>query len=448
MKEEQSFDAQIATLLNDINVDDPVIMKITPVNTVIHYITIGLTLSFFTLQIGWLPFLLPLVGRMLVFYAFYILREENKYFTCAYKIACFLIILFTLQALLNATVYANVFLYPFAAMNIILELIMMYAYIKGICEALGYQPSVIKKVFSCFIIIKGLSIIGYFLVPTSFLIILLTMITYLLFVNYLLKSKKVIAHAGYHFHALPIRHSILWCTFLYVLLLCISITGILYYNLASNQDAYYQVEIPQDTAAYQDLMQKGIDEGVVYDLDEKDADSLLQVESFVTKKYNFGNESLGEVTIQYIYGYSEANRIHVLAYYEFTDGKKFNWYYHSLLHIVNPSTEVEPNSSYTYYDKGGKSYRREIEDGSIHLGNGSRYRGYEYYTIYVEDTSYAEMNMAFSPYLRMQYPYHSIEISDDSFKTTNIGDMLNARTYRYGEYISKDMFELFKDEGK
>lgn len=221
--------------MNDIELKKYVQLPFHPLSRMITYLQIGLLLFSFQIDFGYLKYIFDIIGMFCLYFGLRMIKDASLYFKKAYY--CIIVDMIINIAFLSvlATPYYKYadYLYYISVPITYLIIYLIYMGLNKYCHESGCT-----EFFATYIIIQIIGIIGLFLEGIWEIVSIIMFVIGFIFLVYTLSSvKKDILTHQYLLKLSPVKHNAWFVMFIYILTLCISVSGCF---LVTTSRAYHQ----------------------------------------------------------------------------------------------------------------------------------------------------------------------------------------------------------------
>lgn len=207
---EQELDSLLKECLPDLP-PDAVVNAVTPWKQGVRRVLWGMALSALTLNFWMLNYILPTVGMVLLLLGFRILKHENRWFRCCFRLTVLRAVLLFSRLILGTTILRaqiplmGQILNWADALFLLLLLFLLRSGLRSIRHKAGSDPRIwsANALIIWYITVCALGLLHY----TGLIIPILLIIGYILIIRSLFRLSNEMEESGYVIHAVPSRLS-------------------------------------------------------------------------------------------------------------------------------------------------------------------------------------------------------------------------------------------------
>lgn len=360
--------------------------RATPTHRAMLLILIGLTMIFFQCYGSLLMFVFPTIGYLLLLFGFYILHQDNRYFSLAFMISLISLGTHTLSLLLLATPdHQGMLASPLlTAISIQLQLGLIYCYTKGLSHAFHYRGKQTVYALLSFLLMVLIMLYGSFYDKDQPVLLLCSVLLYLFMIYQLVRIHQDIKQQGYLIQTSRIRVSLIAMTAAYLILLLLSCSALLYHFTHQDLPAYATRELTL-TNERQVLVDKGMQKELADALQAEDVITLSDISSVWQDAYSLGkidSNGLGQVSMTIAYAYTAEHEVQAFLYYQINDHDPSALHRFQFSIQSEDALQVEDRGQTILYDEGNTIKEANVSSLQPFAGNASNHtRGYLHLTL-------------------------------------------------------------------
>lgn len=340
-----AFDCELATSLSALPPPEKTVRDVTPFRDAVSRIVLGLCLTWVTLNVWYLQYLLPALGTLQLYFGFRALRRNNRWFRLAWIFSICKVILLYIYSILDATPLSGALPVSWTVLSAGTTLALFLTFHLGLTQAarevgqpLQRRPALWAAVWYAVLMVLAIAApdIGWLgFIPM--------IVAFVSIVRSMLRVSRELEDWGYSVRAAPAAISTKGLTVLYLtsLLLLILLCAAVSNHLPMDPEPVSEISSPEMTAIQTRLTDQGFPEELLARLPEEELKRLSGASRCVTA-LNQGNtgSKKGSKAFRFDTVYVQTDP-HTFRVYEFfslrQDTLRSNW---RVLAQLDPSSTV------------------------------------------------------------------------------------------------------------